>query len=240
MTMTLTKTENRMAQADTAREAAARARFVAAAWAGKPAEELVNLAHTVGLPTADADKLAADVAAAKAHADAAERLELLRRGAAEAERELEQVTATQREVIAEAEARIDAAAEALEVARRAAQSAEDSARRVVDADALGLVPDNALPQACVAIMEAQQAEAEKLEWHKRWTAGKEQAAGLRNRVAGLRRKAEGMKYHGGHELTDTGETRDWRWYEARAKEAEAELSHVEKEIEAAKKAAGIA
>ena len=229
------------AETESVGAAAARRLFVEQAWGGKAAPEvLADLAHAAGMTAADADKLAADVATAKAHVGAAGRCEALARDVREAERELERVREQESEVIDAAEARIDAAAVAVNVARRAAEAAEHAARRVLDAHGRGLVPDNALPQACVAIMEAQQAEAEKLEWHKRWTAGKEQAAGLRNRVAGLRRKAEGMKYHGGHELTDTGETRDWRWYEARAKEAEAELSHVEKEIEAAKKAAGIA
>ena len=186
MTMTLTETENRMAKADADREAAARARFVAAAWAGKPAEELVNLAHTVGLPTADADKLLARIEAARQDARAADAAAGALKQAVKLEAVAAGIAERESAIIEAAEAKIRASADTAAAARQRANEAEQAAYRVLVAVDAGIVPADApLPDYCREIQRIRQAEADQREAERRWQNAREQVTRLRRQVADL-------------------------------------------------------
>ena len=224
----MTKTENRMAQADADREAAARARFVAAAWAGKPAEELVNLAHTVGLPTADADKLLARIEAARQDARAADAAAGALKQAVKLEAVAAGIAERESAIIEAAEAKIRASADTAAAARQRANEAEQAAYRVLVAVDAGIVPADApLPDYCREIQRIRQAEADQREAERRWQNAREQVTRLRRQVADLDAQAEHAAVNRYTLLTNTGERLDRAALQRKAAEARQALGEAE-------------
>jgi hypothetical protein len=180
-----------LTESRTEQQAQARMKFVELAWQDKPdTGELLRLAELAGMPTAQADQLLTRIEAAKADRQICETLPKLRQKRADLFKTFECVRTTQTPIIEEAQAKIQSAANAVNIAQSHIEKAEESLERIADMFHRGEIPESELPKEVQLLHQKEKAEAERVSIHKEWCNSKKHVEALKQRIDNARRGRE--------------------------------------------------